>query len=73
MVSDSDKTAAAHKLASLLLELPNKFMMTVFFGEDASAEERDELKSYLSSNHPDAEIYYIDGEQKIYPFIFAAE
>ena len=64
---------AARKLASKLLEMPDKFMLTVFCGIDSSAAERDILSAYLSEKHPDAEIYFIDGGQEIYPYIFVAE
>ncbi len=73
VVSDADFTKATHTLASMLLNIPDKFMLTVFSGADATEEMRAELTSYLSEAHPDAEVYFIDGEQKIYPFIFAAE
>ena len=73
VVSNADFTSATHELASKLLSMDGKFMLTVFCGEDATDEARAELQSYLSEAHPDAEVYFIDGEQKIYPFIFAAE
>ena len=73
VISDPDFTKATHALASMLLNLPDKFMLTVFSGVDATSEMREELSSYLAEAHPDAEVYFIDGEQKIYPFIFAAE
>lgn len=73
VVADADFTKATHTLASMLLNIPDKFMLTVFSGADATAEMREELTAYLTKAHPDAEVYFIDGEQKIYPFIFAAE
>ena len=73
MVADANSTEAIHKLASMLLSIEDKFMLTVFSGADATQEMRDELASYLATAHPDAEVYFIDGEQQIYPFIFAAE
>ena len=57
----------------MLLSIEDKFMLTVFSGADATQEMRDELAAYLAEAHPDAEVYFIDGEQQIYPFIFAAE
>lgn len=73
VLSMPDQTAAAHALASKLLTMEGKFMLTVFCGADATREARDEIKAYLAEAHPDAEVYFIDGEQQIYPFIFAAE
>ena len=73
VVADADSTEATHKLASMLLSIEDKFMLTVFSGADATQEMRDELAAYLAEAHPDAEVYFINGEQQIYPFIFAAE
>jgi DAK2 domain fusion protein YloV len=73
VISEQTRSEAAHKLAAMLLELPEKFMLTVFCGVDSSAEERSELEEYLKSAHPDAEIYFINGEQEVYPYIFVAE
>ena len=68
-----ERKVASGKLASMLLGMPDKFMLTVFCGADATADERDALEVYLKENNPDAEIYFIDGGQEIYPYIFVAE
>ena len=73
VLSDPDRKIASGKLASMLLGMPDKFMLTVFCGADATADERDALEVYLKENNPDAEIYFIDGGQEIYPYIFVAE
>ncbi len=73
VVSEPSKMDATKKLASLLLDLPEKFMLTVFCGEDSSSDEQNELTAYLSESYPDAEVYFIDGGQEIYPYIFVAE
>ena len=73
VVSDADRATATHALIAKLLEDPEKFMLTVFCGVDATAEEREALESYISANHPDTEIYFIDGGQEIYPYIIIAE
>ncbi len=73
VLSDAERAVAAHKLADHLLGLPDKFMLTVFCGIDATAEEREELENYLREKHSTAEIYFIDGGQEIYPYIFVAE
>ena len=39
----------------------------------SSAEEQEQFKSVLESACPNAEIYFIDGGQDIYPYIFVAE
>ena len=48
-------------------------MLTVFCGADVSDEESEALKSTLAEKYPDLEIYYIDGKQEIYAYIFVAE
>ena len=73
VVSEAERRDAAHALATKLLSMPDKFMLTVFCGKDAEDEERAELEDYLRENHPDAEVYFIDGGQDIYPYIFVAE
>ena len=64
---------AAHALACKLLDMPEKFMLTVFVGSDATEEERTELEAFVNEKYPDDEVYFIDGGQDIYPFIFVAE
>ncbi len=73
VVCESDKIEAATKLATYLLSMEDKFMLTVFKGIDASSEELDEVLARIAENCPDAEVYPMDGGQEIYPFIFVAE
>jgi dihydroxyacetone kinase-like predicted kinase len=73
VVSDADKMTATCTLVSMLLDLPDKFMLTVFCGEDSSEDEKEKLTQYLGEKYPDAEVYFIDGGQEIYPYIFVAE
>ena len=73
VVSEPDRMSAVKTLASKLLELPDKFMLTVFAGADSAPDEQEELTAYLSEKFPDAEVYFIDGGQEIYPYIFVAE
>ena len=73
VLSESDKILAATKLAKKMLAGDDKFMLTVFCGKDASADERAVLENNITDACPDAEVYFIDGGQDIYPFIFVAE
>ncbi len=73
VVSKPERADAAHALADTLLSDPEKFMLTVFCGKDSSDSERAELEGYLYETYPDAEVYFIDGGQEIYPYIFVAE
>jgi len=73
VVSEENRMDAVKNLSSLLLDLPEKFMLTVFCGEDALESEQSEPTEYLAKEYPDAEVYFIDGGQEIYPYIFVAE
>ena len=73
VISGPDKMVSTYGLVDILLKDHNKFMITVFYGEDASTEERDMLTEYMAKTYPEVEAYYIDGGQKIYPFLFVAE
>jgi dihydroxyacetone kinase-like predicted kinase len=48
VLSDPTRREAANKLASMLLGMPDKFMLTVFCGEDSNADEQSELTAYLA-------------------------
>lgn len=73
VVSEISRMDATKKMASLLLEDNSKFMLTVFYGQDSNFDECSELEIYLKEKHPSAEVYFVDGGQAIYPFIFVAE
>ncbi len=72
VVSDISRINAACALAEKILA-DGKFMLTVFCGKDASAEEQAQLNTELTQRCASAEIYFIDGGQDIYPYIFVAE
>ena len=73
VLAEAERIDAAYALASKLLDMPEKFMLTVFVGADATEEERSMLESFLAEKYPSDEVYFIDGGQDIYPFIFVAE
>ena len=73
IVSLPDRTDAAVALVERIVENNEKSMLTVFCGADVSDEESEALKSTLAEKYPDLEIYYIDGKQEIYAYIFVAE
>jgi len=73
VVSESDKMNAAYSIAVQLLENFGKFMLSVFCGKDTTEDEKQKLRQQLSEKCPSAEVYFIDGGQDIYPYIFVAE
>ena len=73
VVSCPERVDATHGLIDKIFEDETKFMVTIFYGVDASEEERAELESYISEKHPSVEAYFIDGKQEIYPYLIVAE
>ena len=73
IISGPDKMASTYGLIDTMLADGSKFMMTTFYGKDATDEERNQLEEYMSTNHPTVEAYFIDGGQEIYPFLFVVE
>ena len=73
VTSRANKEAAAMDLIDVMLTMPDKFMITVFFGKDADDLEKQSICNYIEENHPEAEAYYVDGGQDVYPYIFICE
>ncbi len=73
VISLDDRLEATKQLCTKLLSLPEKFMLTIFTGKDAVIEETIQIEKYLMENHPTSEVYFIEGGQEIYPYIFVAE
>ena len=72
VLSNPDQHTAALGLTEKILE-GDKFMLTVFCGKDASTEQQAALQAGIQKAYPAIEVYFIDGGQDIYPFIFVAE
>ncbi len=73
LVSLPSKTDAGKALADKMLASGDKYVFTVFYGTDATAEDKAEIEGYISSTYSDVECYFLEGGQDIYPFIFVAE
>lgn len=73
VVSEADKVTAALRLAEKLLEDEEKFMLSIFVGKDTTKEEQAQLQELLEEHCAFAEVYFINGGQDIYPYIFVAE
>lgn len=73
VVAESARMDATFGLISYLLSDEDKFMLTVFVGVDATEEDVSEIKAYMKEKHPGTELYFIKGDQEVYPFIFVAE
>lgn len=71
--SRKTKSEAARDLADYMLSSGEKYMLTAFFGEDATKSEQDDLIEYVSKKYPDVEIYPVTGGQAVYSCILVAE
>ncbi len=60
---------------ALLLQLVDDEtgVVTILLGEEASAEQGEELVQHLAAIHPDVETEVVSGGQPLYPFIFSVE
>jgi dihydroxyacetone kinase-like predicted kinase len=72
VLSSPNQHAAALGLTKKILA-GDKFMLTVFCGEDSSEDENAILQKHMEENHPEVELCFIEGGQAIYPYIFVAE
>ena len=69
------------KLIALLLALVCVISMAACGAKSNSDEEKEEeeqtekkeLTRSLAETHPDAEVYFVEGGQEIYPYIFVVE
>ncbi len=73
VVSNPSREDTAKELVDILISPGDKFLLTVFVGQDASLAEATALEQYIMSKYSDIEVYFIEGGQEIYPYIFVAE
>ncbi len=73
VVSEKERMDAARALVTKMLSEEGKFMLTVFVGKDAIAEETEALEAYIRETYPDKELYFSEGGQDIYSYICVAE
>lgn len=73
IASTPNKVETALLLAEKLTENGDKFMLTVFCGKDTTAEETAALEKVLAEHLPSIEVYFSNGGQDVYPYIFMAE
>ncbi len=69
----TDKVDVATKLFSLLPDMSDKQVLTVFVGCDVTVEQLDRLTTTINQHYPMLELGIINGQQDIYSFIFAIE
>jgi len=70
--SNSDIDVLVRKL-SKELEAFNPEFLTVYYGEDVTAEDAQAIGNILSEKHPSAEMSIINGGQPVYYYMISAE
>lgn len=72
VVTDENKNKAAIALLKNMISEDDE-IITILQGEDAADNDLSELEQYLEESFPDIEVETHNGEQPLYPFIFAVE
>lgn len=72
ILSTSEMMDAAEQVLENLMDEDSE-IVTIIFGEDATAEQAQQLQSFIEENYEDAEVEIVDGKQSLYPFILSVE
>ncbi len=72
ILSTSEMMDAAKQVLDNLMDEDSE-IVTIIFGEDATAEQAEQLQSFIEENYEDAEVEIVDGKQSLYPFILSVE
>ncbi|ATP39309.1 hypothetical protein CSE16_04220 [Solibacillus sp. R5-41] len=72
ILSTTEMMDAAKQVLDNLMDEDSE-IVTIIFGEDATAEQAEQLQSFIEENYEDAEVELVDGKQSLYPFILSVE
>lgn len=72
ILSTSEMMDAAKQVLDNLMDEDSE-IVTIIFGEDATAEQAEQLQSFIEENYEDAEVEIVEGKQSLYPFILSVE
>ncbi|MER2111477.1 MAG: DAK2 domain-containing protein [Solibacillus isronensis] len=72
ILSTPEMMDAAKKVLEGLMDEDSE-IITIIYGEDATAEQADELQNFIEENYPDSEVEIVEGKQSLYPFILSVE
>ncbi|MCR5491176.1 MAG: hypothetical protein K6F32_03505, partial [Bacilli bacterium] len=61
------------KLFASIEDIEDKSVITVFYGADANEEEKEALKALIEEKYGLMDLIEVNGNQSIYPFVFALE
>ena len=71
--TDQDEITSTLKALSLVDDIEDKELITVFIGKDVSQEEKQRFLDELEENYPDLTITVFDGGQNIYNFLISVD
>ncbi|MFE4810977.1 DAK2 domain-containing protein [Peribacillus simplex] len=71
-VKDKDLTQAAKDLLTVMIDEDSE-ILTILYGEDATAEDVEGLVAFCNENFEDVEVEVHNGKQPLYSFIFSIE
>ena len=71
--TDQDEITSTLKALSLVEDIEDKELITVFVGKDVSQEEKQRFLDELEENYPDLTVTAFDGGQNIYNFLISVE
>ncbi|MBI5974571.1 fatty acid kinase catalytic subunit FakA [Staphylococcus canis] len=72
VVSDRDENIVLQKTLDTMLNDDSE-ILTVIVGEEAQQTQIDWIESYIEENYDEVEVEIQNGQQPIYPFLFAVE
>ena len=71
--SSPDMMETIKELLNKVPEIEEKSVFTIFYGQDANDKMKEDLQNLVKKDFPSLEMIEIQGNQTIYPFIFALE
>ena len=72
VTSDAQLTETLHGLMEQMVTDDSE-IITLISGQDANAEETEALIEWIEAQYPEVEIDEHDGQQPVYPYLFAVE
>jgi DAK2 domain fusion protein YloV len=72
VATSKSKLEAAKRLIENMVEEDNE-IITIFYGEDVSKDEADQLVAFIEEKYGDLEVEVHNGKQPLYSFIFSLE
>ncbi|KKB42319.1 DAK2 domain-containing protein [Bacillus thermotolerans] len=72
LLTNKDQVQAAKELLQEMVDEDSE-IVTVIYGEDASEESAEAVSQFIEEQFEDVEVEVYEGQQPLYPFIFAVE